>query len=163
MARRKVATEPVLRDWAAVDNALRDLRECRHALTELGVERDRQLDALKDEYSRQALPLQNRAKRLESDIKEFVDTHRAELIGKSRSLTFGRVGYRVSARLILAPAKVADAISMLKSLGRKDLIKTAESLDREALRREPADLLDSIGAYVRSSDEFYYDIEDANL
>lgn len=162
MARRKVATEPVLRDWAAVDNALRDLRECRHALTELGVERDRQLDALKDEYSRQALPLQNRVKRLESDIKEFVDTHRAELIGKSRSLTFGRVGYRVSARLILAPTKVADAIAMLKSLGRKDLIKTSESLDREALRREPADLLESIGAYVRSSDEFYYDIE-ANL
>lgn len=145
MARRKVATEPVLRDWAAVDNALRDLRECRHALTELGVERDRQLDALKDEYSRQALPLQNRVKRLESDIKEFVDTHRAELIGKSRSLTFGRVGYRVSARLILAPTKVADAIAMLKSLGRKDLIKTSESLDREALRREPADLLESRG------------------
>ena len=29
MARKKVTSEPVLRDWAAVDAALRDLKECR--------------------------------------------------------------------------------------------------------------------------------------
>lgn len=29
MARKRVASEPVLRDWAAVDTALRDLKECQ--------------------------------------------------------------------------------------------------------------------------------------
>lgn len=46
MARRKVTAAPVLADWAAVDGALRDIRECEHALTELGVDRDRRIDGV---------------------------------------------------------------------------------------------------------------------
>ena len=79
VARKKVASEPVLRDWAAVDAALRDLKECQYALTELGVELDRRIDGLKDDYNKNAQPLQNRIKRLEGDVKEYVDAHRAEL------------------------------------------------------------------------------------
>ena len=76
MARKKVASEPVLRDWTAVDAALRDLKECQYALTELGVELDRRIDGLKDDYNKNAQPLQNRIKRLEGDVKEYVDAHR---------------------------------------------------------------------------------------
>ena len=72
MARKKVASEPVLRDWAAVDTALRDLKECQYALTELGVELDRRIDSLKDDYNKNAQPLQNHIKRLEGDVKEYV-------------------------------------------------------------------------------------------
>lgn len=71
MARRKVTAAPVLSDWAAVDQALRDIRECQHALTELAVDRDRRLDSIKNEYAKTALPLQNRIKRLESDVKDY--------------------------------------------------------------------------------------------
>ena len=87
-----------------------------------------------------------------------MDAHRAELDGKSRTLVFGKVGYRASSKLMLAPAKVAEAIAALKALGRKELVKTTETLDREALKKEPAGLLESIGAYIRTRDEFYYDI-----
>ena len=72
MARRKVTAAPVLSDWAAVDQALRDIRECQHALTELAVDRDRRLDSIKNEYAKTALPLQNRIKRLESDVKTML-------------------------------------------------------------------------------------------
>ena len=160
MARKKVTSDPVLRDWAAVDTALRDLKECRHTLAEMSIDLDRRVDSLKDEYNRNAQPVQNRTKRLEADIKEFVDAHRAELDGKSRALVFGKVGYRSSSRLMLAPAKVAEAVAALKALGRKELIKTTETLDREALKKEPAEVLESIGAYIRTRDEFYYDIGD---
>lgn len=160
MARKKVTSDPVLRDWAAVDTALRDLKECRHTLAEMSIDLDRRVDSLKDEYNRNAQPVQNRTKRLEADIKEFVDAHRAELDGKSRALVFGKVGYRSSSRLMLAPAKVAEAIAALKALGRKELIKTTETLDREALKKEPAEVLESIGAYICTRDEFYYDLDD---
>ena len=30
MARKKVTSVPALADWGAVDNALRDIRECQH-------------------------------------------------------------------------------------------------------------------------------------
>lgn len=82
MARKKVTSDPVLRDWAAVDTALRDLKECRHTLAEMSIDLDRRVDSLKDEYNRNAQPVQNRTKRLEADIKEFVDAHRAELDGQ---------------------------------------------------------------------------------
>ena len=45
-----------------------------------------------------------------------------------------------------------------RALGRKELVKTTETLDREALKKEPPTLLESIGAYIRTRDEFYYDI-----
>lgn len=165
MARRKVTAAPVLTDWAAVDSALRDIRECQHALTELGVDRDRRIDAVKDEYSKMALPLQNRIKKLEGDVKAYADAHRAEMTGKSQTLNFGTVGYRISSKLVLPAAKAAEAIAALKALGRKEFVKTTETLDRAALSRQPAEFLEQIGAYIRQSDEFYYDVsgEEAEL
>lgn len=162
MARRKVTAAPVLADWAAVDGALRDIRECEHALTELGVDRDRRIDNIKEEYSKMALPLQNRIKKLEDDVKAYADAHRAELTGKSRTLNFGTVGYRISSRLILPASKAAEAIAALKALGRKEFIKTTETLDRAALSRQPVELLNQIGAYIQQRDEFYYDVSGEN-
>lgn len=114
-----------------------DIRECRHTLAELAVERDRKIDAAKDTYTTTALPVQNRVKELEGQVKAFVDGHRAELVGKSRALNFGVVGYRLSSKLVLPKGRVEDVIAQLKALGRDNLIKRTETLDREALRRNP--------------------------
>lgn len=154
MARKKVTSVPALADWGAVDNALRDIRECQHTLAEMAVQRDRQIDSIKADYAQGALPLQNRVKALESEVKAYVDLHRAELDGKSRALNFGTVGYRVSSKLMLASSRVAEAIATLKA----ELIKTTETLDREALKRQPGDILQQVGAYIRTVDEFYYDV-----
>lgn len=151
MARKKVISAPALADWGAVDNALRDIRECQHTLAEMAVQRDRQIDSIKADYAQGALPLQNR-------VKAYVDLHRAELDGKSRALNFGTVGYRVSSKLMLASSRVAEAIATLKVLGHTELIKTTETLDREALKRQPGDILQQVGAYIRTVDEFYYDV-----
>lgn len=102
--------------------------------------------------------LQNRVKALESEVKAYVDLHRAELDGKSRALNFGTVGYRVSSKLMLASSRVAEAIATLKVLGHTELIKTTETLDREALKRQPGDILQQVGAYIRTVDEFYFDV-----
>lgn len=85
MARKKVTSVPALADWGAVDNALRDIRECQHTLAEMAVQRDRQIDSIKADYAQGALPLQNRVKALESEVKAYVDLHRAELDGKRDS------------------------------------------------------------------------------
>ena len=153
MARKKVTSVPALADWGAVDNALRDIRECQHTLAEMAVQRDRQIDSIKADYAQGALPLQNRVKALESEVKAYVDLHRAELDGKSRALNFGTVG-----KLMLASSRVAEAIATLKVLGHAELIKTTETLDREALKRQPGDILQQVGAYIRTVDEFYYDV-----
>lgn len=71
MARKKVTSVPALADWGAVDNALRDIRECQHTLAEMAVQRDRQIDSIKADYAQGALPLQNRVKALESEVKAY--------------------------------------------------------------------------------------------
>lgn len=38
---------------------------------------------------------------------------------------------------MLASSRVAEAIATLKVLGHTELIKTTETLDREALKRQP--------------------------
>ena len=163
MAHTKVKSSPVLRDWAAVDGALRDIRESKHSLTEMDVEKNRRMDSIKDEYGKAALPLQNRIKRLEADVKEFVSAHREELEGKSRRLNFGVVGFRLSSSVVVATNKVADVISKLKGLGRSECIKITETLDRKALGHCPADVILEVGAYIKQTDDFYYDVNDDTL
>ncbi|MBD5101474.1 MAG: hypothetical protein HDT27_02030 [Subdoligranulum sp.] len=159
MARKRVESEPALRSWQAVDDALRDIRECRHALTELSVEQARRIDAVKEECKSSALPLQNRIKRLESDVKEYVDAHRAELAGKSRTLTFGTVGYRRSSQLKLN-LSVEDTIALLEALGHSEFIRVTKTLDRDALRRQSTEFLWQIDAWINTTDGFSYDVTD---
>ena len=60
MARKKVTSVPALADWGAVDNALRDIRECQHTLAEMAVQRDRQIARPPAAYAPGAPPLLNR-------------------------------------------------------------------------------------------------------
>lgn len=157
MARKRITAEPALRDWQAVDSALRDIRECNIALTELGAELERRRVAAQEDYNSTALPLQNRIKRLEADVKEFVDAHRAELCGKSRTLTFGTVGYRRSSQLRLNQS-AEDTIALLEAIGHAELVRVTKSLDRVALLRQPPELLDKIDAWVKTTDGFAIDV-----
>lgn len=159
MARKRVVTEPVLKNWQAVDDALRDIRECQHALTELAVEQARRIDIVKDECKGKSDPLNNRIKRMEAEIKEFVDAHRAELSGKSRRLTFGTVGYRLSSKLVTG-LKDEDTIALLEAMGRTEFIRVTKRLDKEALQKQPTELLEKIDAWVKATDGFSYDVAD---
>lgn len=159
MVRKRIVTQPVLQDWQSVDHALRDIRECRHALTELSVELQRRRDAAQEDYNNTSQPLQNRIKRLEADVKEFVDAHRAELSGKSRVLTFGTVGYRRSSQLRLNQS-AEDTIALLEGLGRTEFVRVTKSLDRAALLRQSAELLDKIDAWIKTTDGFAIDVAD---
>ena len=153
MARKKLHREPVLKDWAEVNDALRSIHEYEHALTEMGVDMSRRIDAVKAEYTKSAEPLQKRVKQLETDVQEYVEAHREDMAGKSRQLTFGRVGFRQSTRLILANALLA--------MGRRELVKTEQKLDKEALKQQPEEVLEAVGAYLKTTDEFFYDTGDA--
>ena len=160
MARKKLHREPVLKDWAEVNDALRSIHEYEHALTEMGVDMSRRIDAVKAEYTKSAEPLQKRVKQLETDVQEYVEAHREDMAGKSRQLTFGRVGFRQSTRLILANAKVPQAIATLLAMGRRELVKTEQKLDKEALKQQPEEVLEAVGAYLKTTDEFFYDTDD---
>lgn len=162
MARVKVKPEPELRDWSAVDDALQDLQECGIRLTELGLAKQRQINAANEEYKNMAEPLQRREKRLRAEVEEFVSAHREDLVGKSKKLIFGTVGYRKGGALILSNSKVKDAIAKLKELGLAAVcIETTEKLKRAELKKQPQEVLDAVGARLGDEDEFFIDLPDA--
>lgn len=163
MAHKRVTAEPALHSWIDVDNAMHDIHEAQNTMTEIEAAKNRMIDAAKADYAKLAEPLQNRIKRLEADIREYVAAHRAEMDGKSRRMTFGTVGYRLSSKLMAPAAKLADIIRAVKQLGLTDCIKTTEQLDKDALKRLPADKLAATGAYIKQVDEFYYDIDHESM
>ena len=57
MARKKLHRKPVLKDWSEVNDALRSIHEYEHALTEMGVDMSRRIDAVKAEYTKRAEPV----------------------------------------------------------------------------------------------------------
>ena len=54
-----------------------------------------------------------------------------------------------------------QAIATLLAMGRRELVKTEQKLDKEALKQQPEEVLEAVGAYLKTTDEFFYDTGDA--
>lgn len=106
MARKKVTSVPALADWGAVDNALRDIRECQHTLAEMAVQRDRQIDSIKADYAQGALPLQNRVKALESEVKAFQPQRQCGSVAQARRTVCGRIRQTAQMATCHDPAEI---------------------------------------------------------
>lgn len=163
MAHKKVTAEPKLRSWGDADDALRQIHEAKNTLAELDAEQNRRIDTVKEECKKMAQPLKNRVQQLEADLLAFSDAHRCEMDGKSRRMSFGTVGYRVSSKITVATSKMGEVLARLKGMGLTQCIKVTETLDKEQLRKQPADIIMEVGASISSKDEFYYDLDHTEL
>lgn len=163
MPHKKVTAAPKLRSWSDTDDALRQIHEAKNTLVELDAEQNRRIDVIKDECKKMAQPIKNRIQQLEADLLAFSDAHRSEMDGKSRRMSFGTVGYRTSSKIVVAASKVGEVIARLKGMGLTQCVKTTETLDKEQLRRQPADIIMEVGASISSKDEFYYDLDHTEL
>ena len=105
MARQKVKSEPAIKSWQEVDGALRQIGECQNLIDESEIEMNRRITNIKTETELMTRPMRDKVRSLERDIKAFVDDHRPELGGKTRQLTFGRTGYRLSSKVMPKTAK----------------------------------------------------------
>lgn len=161
MARQKVKSEPALSSWQEVDGALRQIAECQNLMDEKEIEMNRQINEIKDNTELMTRPMREKVKVLEQHIKEFVDNHRTELGGKSKLLTFGKVGYRLSSKIVIP--NVNDVLRRLRELGLNDCIVVKESINKDVVKRLPTDKILQIGAYVKQSDEFGYEVDRAAL
>ena len=43
----------------------------------------------------------------------------------------------------------------------RDSVKTEQKLDKEALKQQPEEVLEAVGAYLKTTDEFFDDTGDA--
>lgn len=157
MARKKVSTEPMLSSWAAVDEAMRQIQKLEDAVLAQEMEMNRAIAKVKASCEKAAGPILAEIREFERQIKEFVTAYREELEGKTRKLNFGSTGFRLSTKLVV-PGKPEDMVATLRRLGMEDCISVKEAVNKDALKQKPTEDILKTGAYLRQTDEFWYEI-----
>ncbi|MDK2124463.1 host-nuclease inhibitor Gam family protein [Parachitinimonas caeni] len=156
MTRRKTLGTQ-LNDWNAVDDALRQIGELDRQLNQIETEQNQDIDQIKQRQAAKAGPLLAQKSGLERALQEFASANpQAFVEQKTRSLTFGSIGYRFSTSVVVKdPAATLDT---LKRLGLFGCIRITETLDRETLKTLAPSTLQEIGAAIRSQNKFGYEI-----
>ena len=114
MARKRME-DPSLKSWDEVNAALKLIRDNEIELELIEADMGKKIADIKEQAAEQAVPYRDDIKKLELQVKEFVTLNKAELKGKSREMDFGKVGFRMSTKLML-PKQVEKVIKTLKTV-----------------------------------------------
>lgn len=166
MARKRVIEAPSLHSWEDVNNALRQIAEATIALGDIQSEMQKQVVGAQMVAEQQSKPYNDRISALEREIKEFVTEHRDEMgKTKSKALTFGEVGFRLSTSISLprAKEKLEEIIRKLKARQMTDCIVVKEEVSKEALKKYGEDTVNAVGATWKQKDVFGYEVNLARL
>lgn len=161
MARKRVIETPTLKTWEDVNDALRQIAEAQIALGDIESAMQKQIVGAKKAAEEQSKPYNDRVSKLEREIKDFVEDHRADLgKAKSKLLTFGEVGFRLSTAVSLPKAKekLEEIIRRLKARKMTDCIVVEEKVSKEALKKYGEDTVNAVGATWKQKDVFGYDV-----
>ncbi len=155
MARKRME-EPALKSWEEVDNTLKQIREAEIELGRIAADAERCMIDIRQQAEESAQPYKDKIKQMELQLKEFTVTNKADLKGKTMELSFGRVGFRMSTRLVL-PKAVETVIRQLRKNGMGDCIVTKESVNKEILKAYDETTILSVGASLKKEDTFWYE------
>ena len=166
MARKRVIEEPTLKSWEDVNDALRQIAEAQIALGDIESDMQKQIIGAQKVAEEQSKPIKDAQARLEREIKAFVTEHRDEMgKGKTMTLTFGEVGFRLSTSISLprAKEKLEEIIRRLKSRQMHDCIVVEEKISKDALKKYGEDTVNAVGATWKQGDVFGYEVNIAKL
>lgn len=155
MARKRME-EPALKGWDEVDATLKQIREAELEISKISADMEKCIIDIKEDAEKKISPYKNEVKKLELQIKEFVTLNKDELKGKSREMTFGTVGFRMSTKLVL-PKVVDKMIKQLKKLGMGDCVNVKESINKDILKTYDEKTILMIGASLKKEDTFWYE------
>lgn len=125
-----------IKNYNDVDIALKRICECEVGIAQIEGEVTLKCNQIKEEAKPQITELQNERNFLEQEIENFCSANKADFADKrSKELTFGTIGYRLSKSVSLprAKAKIESLIGAIKKFGFKDCIVYEEKPDKEAL------------------------------
>lgn len=166
MARVRIE-DTALHSWDDVDVCLADIGECQRGIEAVEAKMQEAIDSAKLAAGMEAAPYQERIKRLELDIKRFVDAHSTDLDGKkTKQLTFGQTGYRRSTKVMLpkAAAKIGEIVRNLRAKGMDNcIVPQPEKVNREALKKYTPEQIREVGAGIVVKDTFWYEVDREKL
>lgn len=180
MAKQKVAKEPVLQSWDAVDETLKRVREIDQAVAKKTADTNAAKKKLDEALKAFTKDLLTEKKRLEKDLSEYSTAHKADLLPlKSRAFPHGVIKFNLSRKTATRPGqtwettldklleKLGDKIEKFRALCAKYYIRVSFAIDREsalgdyvAKKISKAKLIE-LGIEIEEEDEFGYDTADA--
>lgn len=166
MARKRVIEAQSLKTWEDVNDALRQIAEATIAIGDIESDMQKQIVGAQKIAEEQSKPHKDKIACLEREIKDFTVEHRDEMgKTKTKTLTFGEVGFRLSTSISLprAKEKVEEIIRKLKARQMTDCIVVEEKVSKEALKKYGEDTVNAVGATWKQRDEFGYDLNLAKL
>ena len=166
MARKRVIEAQSLKSWEDVNDALRQIAEAQIALGDIESDMQKQIVGAKKVAEDQSKPYKDRVAKLERELKDFVTEHRADMgKTKTRALTFGEVGFRLSTSVSLprAKEKIEEIIRRLKTRQMMDCIVVKEDVSKEALKKYGEDTVNAVGATWKQQDVFGYELNFSKL
>ena len=157
MARKKIRDKNVLQTWEDVDITLKEIAECEMEIEKIQTEMNQKIHDVKLDAEMKAKPLQDRIERLGLYVKDFVESNRVELNGKTKNLNFGKTGFRLSTKLVI---RKSDAVlESLRKCKMLDCITVKESINKEVLKKYSEKDIIKVGASLKKEDVFWYETE----
>lgn len=160
MARKRMEDALSLDSWEDVDKSLKDIAECEIQIGKIEGDLNASINELKEKANNLANVYKDKITEKEKLIKAFVSSHKSELDGKTKTLTFGQTGFRKSESISIPRGKdKQDAIiDLLRKNKMEDCINIEESINKDALRKYNEDVIIRIGASVQKKDTFWYEV-----
>lgn len=141
--------------WEDVNKCLKEIGECEIAVESLEVDLQMRINDAKAEAERLGKPLKKIIASLKEQISDFVEDKKQEMPGKTKELTFGKVGYRQTSSISLPTKKMEKILQNLRKFGMEDCIDVKESVNKELLKRYSDSEIVKIGASRKTEDKFW--------
>lgn len=154
--------EPELKNWEDVNQALRLIAEAQNEIAMVEAGMNVQIDTIKLTYEEKIREYKKQIKQQELLIKEFTTDKKDQLDGKTKDLTFGKVGFRKSTKLQL-PKVLDKVIAALRRNGMQDCITIRESVNKDILKQYDEQLILDVGGSLKVEDAFWYETKQVDL
>ena len=163
---KPVLNIPVVNTVEDADAILAEIaaRKRQISLHEIALRED--VDKLKTECAARCEPLKKDIEAREQALMQFALARREELFKgrKSRELTFGTIGFRVSSSLRTIKKMTWERVlGVLKERGMTNCIRIKEEVDKEALRTLGPNTLADVGCKLVQEDGFFYELNETEL
>lgn len=156
IGKRKRMEEPELKDWEDVNRTLKLIRSAEIEVEKIEADMNQQINDIRETAEGLAQPHKDLIKRWELQLKEFVTLNKADLKGKSRAMSFGSVGFRLSTKLKL-PKNEGPVIKQLRKLGMGDCINVKETVNKDILKTYDEKTIALVGGALNTADTFWYE------
>lgn len=151
-----------LKSWDEVDQSLKKIADALNEIAIVESAMNMQIDAIKSANDDKIKAYRDDIKKHEIMIKEFTGDKRDELNGKSRDLTFGKVGFRKSTKVVL-PKMLDKVIKALKKNDMADCVVVKESVNKDLLKTYPEEAILKVGGSLKVEDTFWYETKQVDI